>query len=180
MTLRERYQQEIIPALMTEFKYSNRLAVPRVVKVVVHMGTGAGIKDAKYLEGAEASLRRITGQVPIKTLAKKSIANFKTRKGMVVGLKVTLRRRRMWDFLSKIIDVSLPRMRDFRGLSPSAVDSSGNMTIGFKEHVAFPEIGSDEMERLYGLEVIVDTTARNRSEGLALFRHLGFPLRASR
>src|SRR3989338_4537863 len=176
-TLKEKYQQEIVPAMKKEFGYRNSLAVPRLNKAVVHMGTGAGLKDAKFLEGAEATLRRITGQAPVKTLAKKSIANFKIRQGMVVGLKVTLRGKRMWDFLTKLTNVALPRVRDFRGLDPKAVDRQGNASFGFKEHVVFPEIRSDEVERLHGLEVVVDTTATSYNEGLSLLRHLGFPFR---
>ena len=145
------------------------------MKVIVHVGTGAGVKDAKFLETAEATLRRITGQVPVKTIAKKSIANFKIREGMVVGLKVTLRGRRMEDFLTKLINVALPRVRDFRGISPKVVDRTGNAAIGFKEHLVFPEIRTDEVERVHGLEVIIDTTATTQAEGVALLRHLGFP-----
>jgi len=178
LTLQAKYQREIVPALMQQFGYANRLAVPRINKVIVHMGTGAGLKDAKFLEGAETTLRRITGQAPVKTLAKKSIANFKIRAGMVIGLKVTLRGKRMWDFLTKLTSVALPRTRDFRGLKQSMVDRSGNLTIGFREHVAFPEIKSDEVERLYGLEAVIDTTAKGHDEGLAIFKHLGFPFRS--
>jgi len=175
LTLREKYQREVVSALMKEFGYKNRLAVPKIRKVVVHMGTSAGLKDAKFLEGAEATIRLITGQVPIKTVAKKSIANFKIRKGMVIGLKTTLRGRRMWDFLSKLVNIDLPRTRDFHGLSAKCVDRSGNLTIGFREHVIFPEISSDDMERTYGLEVVIDTSAKTDQEGQALFKHLGFP-----
>src|SRR3989338_4254755 len=178
LTLKAKYQREIVPALMQQFGYANRLAVPRINKVIVHMGTGAGLKDAKFLEGAETTLRRITGQAPVKTLAKKSIANFKIRAGMVIGLKVTLRGKRMWDFLTKLTSVALPRTRDFRGLKQSMVDRSGNLTICFREHVAFPEIKSDEVERLYGLEAVIDTTAKGHDEGLSIFKHLGFPFRS--
>lgn len=174
-TFKERYQRDAIPVLERTFGYRNRLAIPRVTKVVVHVGTGAGLKDAKVLETAEATLRRITGQAPVKTLAKKSIANFKIRQGMTVGLKVTLRGQRMEDFLTKLIHVALPRVRDFRGLDPHIVDSRGNITIGFREHLVFPEIKSDEVERLHGLEVVIDTTAKTREEGLALLQGLGFP-----
>lgn len=178
LTLREKYYKEVVPAMKKEFGYGNSLAVPRINKVIVHMGTGTGLKDAKFLEGAEVTMRRITGQSPVKTLAKQSISNFKIRRGMVVGLKVTLRGKRMWDFLNKLIAAALPRTRDFRGLPQSAVDRSGNLSIGFREHVAFPEIRSDEVERIYGLEVIVDSTAGSYEKGLALFRHLGFPFRS--
>lgn len=173
--LQEKYLKEVLPALEAEFHYKNRLASPKITKVIVHIGTGTGLKDAKFLETAEATLQRITGQRPVKTLAKKSIANFKIRKDMVIGLKVTLRGVRMWDFLTKLVSVALPRVRDFRGLSPKIVDRSGNVSIGFKEHVVFPEIKSDEIERLHGLEVVIDTTAKSNKEGLALLKALGFP-----
>ena len=173
--LKQRYIKDVVPALESEFGYHNRLSVPRLTKVVVHIGTGAGLKDAKFLEMAESTLQRITGQRPVKTLAKKSIANFKIREGMVVGLKITMRGQRMWDFLTKLVHVALPRVRDFRGLDPKIVDQSGNATIGFKEHVMFPEIRNDEVERLHGLEIIIATTAQSQKEGLALLRHLGFP-----
>lgn len=177
ITSHKHYLEKVVPALMAEFGFTNKLAVPKVAKVVVHIGTGPGIKDAKFLETAEDTLQRITGQRPVKTLAKKSIANFKIRQGMVVGLKVTLRGRRMWDFLTKLTNVALPRVRDFRGLDPKAVDRQGNASFGFKEHVVFPEIPSDEVERIHGLEVVVDTTATTHDEGLSLLRHLGFPFR---
>lgn len=176
INLSERYRREAIPALIQAFGYQNALAVPRVVKVVVHVGTGPGLKDAKFLETAESTLRRITGQIPIKTMAKKSIANFKIRQGMVIGLKVTLRGKRMWDFLTKLTAIALPRVRDFRGLPASVVDRSGNATLGFKEHVMFPEIRSDEVDRLHGLEVTIDTTATTHEEGVVLLKALGFPL----
>ena len=140
--------------LMKDFGLTNRLAVPRVEKVVVHVGVGKDAKDAKMLETATETLRRITGQQPVKTLAKKSISNFKIRQGMVVGLKVTLRGKHMEDFLTKLIHVALPRVRDFRGLSETIVDRTGNATIGFREHLVFPEIRSDEVERMDDVPVI--------------------------
>lgn len=173
--LQEQYEKKVVPALKEQFQYKNHMAVPKVMKVVVHIGIGAGLKDAKVLETAEATIKRITGQQPVKTKAKKSIANFKIREGMVVGLKVTLRGKRMWDFLTKFLTVALPRIRDFRGIKPTIVDDNGNASIGLKEHLAFPEISSDEVERLHGLEVTVHTTAGNRAAGQALLTGLGFP-----
>lgn len=175
MTFHERYTKTVVPALKERFKYDNVHAIPQVEKVVVHVGIGKDVKDAKALETATETLRRITGQQPVKTLAKKSIANFKIREGMVVGLKVTLRGQRMEDFLTKFLHVALPRVRDFRGLSPKVVDRLGNATIGLKEHLVFPEIRTDEVERMHGLEIIVHTTAQTKEEGLALLKGLGFP-----
>ena len=173
--LKERYEKLAVPALEQAFGYKNRLAVPRIVKVVVHVGTGPGLKDAKFLETAEQTLRRITGQAPVRTQAKKSIANFKIRKGMVIGLKVTLRGKRMWDFLTKLVHVALPRVRDFRGIPVSVVDRSGNATVGFREHVVFPEISSDEVDRIHGIEITIATSAQKQEEGVTLLRALGFP-----
>ncbi|MFA7286768.1 MAG: 50S ribosomal protein L5 [Patescibacteria group bacterium] len=165
----------ITKALTAQFGYTNIHQVPRVMKIVVHIGVGQGHSDAKILETAEQTLRRITGQQPVKSKAKKSISNFKIREGMVIGLKVTLRGERMRDFLKKLVTVALPRVRDFRGLPKRIVDKTGNATIGFKEHLVFPEIHPDEVERIHGLEVTIDTTANTREEGVALLTALGFP-----
>lgn len=176
MKFQESYQKEIVPKLMDEHGYRNRLAVPRVSKVTVNVGLGQGIKEAKYLEAAEKTLTRISGQRPVKTQARVSISNFKIRKGMIVGMKVTLRGKRMWDFLDKLIHVALPRVRDFRGLSAKGFDGQGNYSIGFREHIAFPEIRPDEIETIHGLQVTISTTAHTKDEGVALLRHLGLPL----
>ena|SRR3989338_1853559 len=173
--LREKFQKEIRPRLMKDLGYDNILAVPRLEKVVINVGTSQGLKDAKYNEGVEATLKRITGQRPVKTLARQSISNFKIRAGQTVGLMVTLRSGRMYDFLDKLINVTLPRVRDFRGLDPKNIDQSGNLNLGLKEHLAFPEIKSDEVEKIHGLQITVVTTAKNKTEGLALLRELGFP-----
>jgi len=175
MRLQEHYQKNIVPVLLTEFKEVNPLALPRFVKVVLHVGLGPALKDAKFLETVENTLKRISGLQPIKTKAKKSISNFKIREGMVIGTMVTLRGAKMYDFLDRLIHVALPRVRDFRGISPKVVDAQGNITIGFREHMVFPEIRSDEVERLHGLEVTIQTTAGTRERGLALFRAIGFP-----
>jgi large subunit ribosomal protein L5 len=172
-TAKDFYAKTVLPVLMSEFGYTNKLAAPRIQKVIVHVGTGN--RDAKLVEVAEETLRRITGQQPVRTKAKKSISNFKLREGQIIGVKTTLRGPRMYDFLNKLVNVTFPRVRDFRGLPESIVDKTGNASVGFKEHIAFPEISSDEVERIHGLEVVIDTTAKNRAEGLALLKALGFP-----
>jgi large subunit ribosomal protein L5 len=175
MKLNERYQKEIVPKLQKELGISNALAVPKVVKVVVSVGLSQGLKDPKVLETVERTLERITGQKPVKTKAKKSIANFKIRQGMVVGMMVTLRGARKWDFLAKLIGTAFPRVRDFRGISPKTVDSRGNLSVGFRENIVFPEIRPDEIERIHGLQVTVVTDAGSDERGRLLFRALGFP-----
>jgi large subunit ribosomal protein L5 len=150
-----------------------------VDKVILNAGLSKGLKDASFVDIIEDSLRRISGQKPVKTKAKKSISNFKIRQGMIIGMKVTLRGKRMYDFLDKLINITLPRIRDFRGLDDKAVDKTGNMTIGLKEHIAFPEIGSDEIEKIHGLEIVINTTAKNKEEGYELFKALGFPFKKS-
>ena len=177
MTLHERFVKEIAPALAKEFGLKNRLAVPTIQRVTLSLGVSAKQKDPKFLEAAEATLARISGQKPVRTKAKVSISNFKTRKGQVVGLKVTLRGPRMWDFMEKLVAATFPRIRDFRGISPTCVDHTGNFSYGFTEYLAFPEVRSDEVERVHGVEVTVSTTAGDRAKGLALFRALGFPFR---
>jgi large subunit ribosomal protein L5 len=174
--LREQYEKKIVPALMERFGYKNRMAVPRLKLVSVNVGMSTNLlKDPKIPETVETTLTRITGQKPVKTLAKKSIASFKVRQGQNIGMKVTLRGARMWHFLEKLIHVTLPRVRDFRGISPKLVDKQGNLSMGFKEYIAFPEIRSDEIEKLHGIQVTVNSTAKSREEGLELFRLMGFP-----
>lgn len=173
VTTKKFYQSTVLPQLMEQFGYKNVNAVPRVLKVIVHVGTGN--RDAKMIEVAEESLRKITGQQPVRTKSKKSISNFKLREGQVIGVKATLRGKRMEDFLQKLVHVTLPRVRDFQGLPTKIVDKTGNASVGFKEHIAFPEISSDEVERLHGLEVVIDTTAKNHEEGVALLKAFGFP-----
>lgn len=177
ITLEEKYKKEVIQEMKKIFGYKNDLAVPRLVKVVVNVGVGRALKDDKFVDYATNTLARITGQKPVITKAKKSISAFKIRAGMVVGLKVTLRGRRMYDFVDKLINIALPRVRDFRGLEAKSVDRRGNLTVGFAEHLIFPEIKSDEVERLHGLEVVIDTNAKNQREGLTLFKLLGFPIK---
>ena len=175
LKIKEKFNKEVAPALKEKFGYKNILAIPRIEKVVVNIGTGRGLQDAKFNEVAESTLQRITGQRPVKTIAKKSISNFKIREGLVVGMMTTLRGPRMYDFLDKLVNITLPRIRDFRGISEKSVDPQGNLTIGFREHIAFPEIKSDEVEKIHGLQVTIVTSAKSRAEGLELFKLLGFP-----
>lgn len=163
--------------MQAKFGFKNRMAVPRLIKVVVNVGISAANKDQKFLEVAKETLRTICGQQPVERKARLSIAGFKVRKGQIVGLKATLRGPRMYDFLEKLLRLALPRVRDFRGLKESAVDAGGNLTIGFREAVAFPEVKAGDMERQHGLEITVATNARVREQGLELFKLLGFPFR---
>lgn len=173
--LKIKYKEEIIPKMAEEFGYKNNLAIPRLEKIVVSVGLSKGLKDSKFLEIPEETLRKITGQVPVKTLAKKSISNFKIRKGMSVGMMVTLRGNMMYDFFDKLINVTLPRVRDFRGISKKIADKNGNISIGFKESISFPEIKSEEIEKNHGLQVTIKTTAKDKEGGLALLNFFGFP-----
>jgi len=175
--LQEKYKKEVISSMKEKFGYKNNLAVPKVKKVIVNIGIGSFSKDDQTQQLVAKDLALITGQKPIPTLAKKAISAFKIRKGMVVGLKVTLRRKRMFDFLSRLINVAIPRTRDFRGLSPNSVDKSGNLTIGIKEHIIFPEISSEEIKRIFGLEVTIVSDAKTKEEALELFKLLGFPIK---
>ena len=172
----EKYEKEAAPQVMAKFGLKNRMAVPKLVKVVVNVGLKQGIKDPKFVDHAEKILSKITGQKPVKTLAKKSISNFKIRQGMVVGMMVTLRGQRMFDFIDKLVNVTLPRVRDFRGLSPKTVDHHGNLSIGFKEFIAFPEVRAEDTDYIHGLELTVVTTAKDKEKGLALLRAVGFPV----
>jgi len=173
--LKEKYQKEIVPLLKKEFGYKNQLAVPRLQKVVVSVGTGPGLKDPKFNELVEATLQRITGQKPVKTLAKKSISNFKIRQGLIIGMMVTLRGDRMYDFIDKLVNITLPRVRDFRGLNEKSVDKGGNFSLGFKDNISFPEISADEIERMHGLQISIADSAKTKKEGLELLKLLGFP-----
>ncbi|MAF24860.1 50S ribosomal protein L5 [bacterium] len=177
VSVKQKYNKEVIPALQKELDLSNLMSTPRLEKVVVNIGVGQGLKDSRFNEVVVDTLTRITGQKPVSAKAKTSISNFKIREGMTVGYRVTLRGPRMYDFVDRLINVTLPRVRDFRGLSRKGVDAQGNLSIGFKEHIAFPEIKSDEVERIHGLEVTIVTTAKDRKSGLALFGQLGFPLK---
>jgi large subunit ribosomal protein L5 len=174
--LQSKYEKEIAPRLMEQFGLKNPMAVPAIVKVVLNVGLKQGLKDPKFVDHAEKILTKITGQKPVRTLAKKSISNFKIREGMVVGMMVTLRGRRMYDFLDKFINVTLPRVRDFRGLSPKTLDAHGNLSVGFREFIAFPEIRAEDTDYMHGMEITVFTTARDKQKGLALLRAAGLPI----
>ncbi|MDA9913088.1 50S ribosomal protein L5 [Candidatus Nanopelagicales bacterium] len=175
--LKERYRAEIVPALREEFDFSNVMQVPGVTKVVVNMGVGDAARDSKLIEGAIRDLSTITGQRPATTRAKLSIAQFKLREGQPIGAKVTLRGDRMWEFLDRLLSLALPRIRDFRGLSPKQFDGNGNYTFGLTEQVMFHEIDADSVDRPRGMDITVVTTAKTDDEGRALLKQLGFPFK---
>ncbi len=175
--LKQRYRDEIKPALREQFSFGNVMQVPGVVKVVVNMGVGDAAKDSKLIEGAVRDLGAITGQKPIVTKARKSIAQFKLREGMPIGAHTTLRGDRMWEFLDRLVTIALPRIRDFRGLSPKQFDGNGNYTFGLTEQSMFHEIDQDRIDRVRGMDITVVTTATNDDEGRALLKALGFPLK---
>ena len=175
--LKARYREEIVPGLQGEFAYSNIMQVPTVTKVVVNMGVGEAARDSKLIEGALRDLTEITGQKPQITKARKSIAQFKLREGQPIGAHVTLRGDRMWEFLDRLLSIALPRIRDFRGLSPKQFDGNGNYTFGLSEQSVFHEIDQDKIDRTRGMDITVVTTATNDDEGRALLRLLGFPFK---
>jgi large subunit ribosomal protein L5 len=175
--LKTRYREEIVSALQKDFTFSNAMQIPRVVKIVVNMGVGDAARDGKLIEGAVRDLSTITGQRPEIRRARKSIAQFKLREGMPIGAKVTLRGDRMWEFLDRLLTIALPRIRDFRGLSPKQFDGNGNYTFGLNEQSMFHEIDPDSIDRQRGMDITIVTTATNDDEGRALLRHLGFPFR---
>ena len=175
--LKDRYRAEILPAMREEFKYANVMQVPTLVKIVVNMGVGEAARDSKLIEGAIKDLSAITGQRPQVTRSTKSIAQFKLRENMPIGAHVTLRGDRMWEFCDRLLSISLPRIRDFRGLSPKQFDGHGNYTFGLTEQVVFTEIDQDKIDRPRGMDITVVTTAKNDEEGRALLRKLGFPFR---
>jgi len=177
MRLQEKYKKEIVPKLKEKFGYDNDFMVPRLTKAVVNVGVGRHSKEKEYINQVAENVKRITGQKPILTKAKKSISSFKIREGMIVGIAVILRGQRLYDFVEKMVNISFPRVRDFRGLSDKIIDANGNISIGFREHIVFPEIGVDEIDNPHGLEVNIATTAKNREEGLELFTLLGFPFK---
>jgi large subunit ribosomal protein L5 len=176
--LRTRYQKEVVPALMKRFGYKNPMQVPRVEKIVVNMGLGEAVGNPKLIDGAVTDLTAITGQKPIVTRAKKSIATFKLREGMPIGAKVTLRRERMWEFLDRLVSLSLPRVRDFRGICGKAFDGAGNYTLGLKEQIVFPEIDFDKVDKIKGMNITVVTTAGSNEEAKELLGQLGMPFRS--
>jgi len=175
--LKQRYRAEIVPALTEQFGFDNIMQVPTLSKVVVNMGVGEAARDAKLIEGAVRDLTTITGQKPVVTKARKSIAQFKLREGMPIGAHVTIRGDRMWEFLDRTLSLALPRIRDFRGLSPKQFDGRGNYTFGLTEQVVFLEIDQDRIDRVRGMDITVVTTAANDDEGRALLKALGFPFK---
>ncbi|AOT60505.1 MULTISPECIES: 50S ribosomal protein L5 [Streptomyces] len=175
--LKTKYREEIVGKLRDEFSYENVMQVPGLVKIVVNMGVGDAARDSKLIEGAIRDLTTITGQKPAVTKARKSIAQFKLREGQPIGAHVTLRGDRMWEFLDRTLSLALPRIRDFRGLSPKQFDGRGNYTFGLTEQVMFHEIDQDKIDRVRGMDITVVTTATNDDEGRALLRHLGFPFK---
>ena len=175
--LKARYREEILPALREEFDYQNVMQVPSLTKIVVNMGVGEAARDGKLIEGALRDLTAITGQKPQVTKARKSIAQFKLREGMPIGAHVTLRGDRMWEFLDRLLTLALPRIRDFRGLSPRQFDGRGNYTFGLTEQAMFHEIDQDKVDRSRGMDITIVTTAKNDDEGRALLQRLGFPFK---
>lgn len=175
--LLNRYREEIVPQMMDEFKYDNVMQVPRVLKVVVNIGVGEAMDNPKALDSAVEDLRVITGQQPIVTRARKSIAAFKLREGRAIGAKVTLRGERMWAMLDRLINIGLPRVRDFRGVSPDTFDGRGNYTIGLREQLIFPEIQYDKIDKVRGMEMTIVTTAQTDEEGRRLLKLMGMPFR---
>jgi len=175
--LKAYYQKEVVPALIQQFSFDNPMRVPKIIKVTLNMGLGDAVADKKVLEAATADLERISGQKVVVTKARKSIAGFKIREGWPIGCKVTLRGERMYEFLERLVDISIPRIRDFRGLNPKAFDGRGNYAMGITEQIIFPEIDYDKIDKLRGLDITITTTARDDEEGRALLSALRFPLR---
>jgi len=175
VNLYEKYKKEVVPALQKELGFKNIMQVPKIKKVVLNAGIGRFVKEPRYIDNVENTLSKITGQKPMRTKAKKAISNFKIREGMEIGVAVTLRGARMYQFLDKLVSLTLPRVRDFRGLSEKSFDRNGNYTIGFKENLAFPEIKAEELEKIHGMQIIINTSAKNKVEGKALLIHMGFP-----
>lgn len=175
--LQDKYQNEVVPAMMKEFNYKSVMEVPAIEKVVVNIGVGDAIQNSKLLDEAVEELAAITGQQPVITKAKKSIANFKLREGMPIGCKVTLRRQKMYEFLDKLFNISLPRVRDFRGVSDTSFDGRGNYTLGIKEQIIFPEIDFDQVNRSRGMDVVIVTSAKTNEEAKALLTKMGMPFK---
>lgn len=173
--LKEKYKDEIVPALAKEFSYSSVMQVPRITKIVVNVGLGEALDNAKAIDFAVGDIMAITGQKPVVTKAKKSIASFKLREGRSIGVKVTLRGERMWSFLTRLIHVALPRTRDFQGISPDSFDGRGNYTLGLREQLIFPEIEYDKIDKIRGMEITIVTTARTDEEGRSLLSMLDMP-----
>jgi large subunit ribosomal protein L5 len=176
--LKQQYEDVLRSELSKEFGYANLMQVPRLAKVVLNMGIGEAVGDSKKVNAAAADLALIAGQKPVITKARKSIAGFKVREGMPIGAKVTLRKSRMYEFVDRLVNIALPRVRDFRGLNPKSFDGRGNYALGLKEHIIFPEINFDQVEEIWGMDIIVCTTATTDDEARALLKHLNFPFRS--
>lgn len=175
--LKDFYKETAAPAMQKEFGYTNPMQIPGITKVVVNMGVGEASQNSKLLEGALADMAAITGQKPVTTRARKSIANFKLRDGMPVGCRVTLRGEQMWEFLDRLINITLPRIRDFKGVSPKSFDGRGNYTLGLKEQIIFPEIEYDKVDKVRGMDITICTTAKTNDEGRALLKQFSMPFR---
>ena len=173
----KKYKDEVLPQLMKDFSFTNIMQAPKLVRIVINMGLGEAVQNAKIVESATEELAAITGRKPIVTRAKKSIASFKLREGMPIGVMVTLRGEQMYDFLDRLISVALPRTRDFKGISPKAFDGRGNYTLGIREQIIFPEINYDEVDAIRGMDITITTTARNAEEGKALLEMFSFPFK---
>ncbi|OGQ13470.1 MAG: 50S ribosomal protein L5 [Deltaproteobacteria bacterium RBG_19FT_COMBO_46_12] len=176
-TLKEIYQEKAVPALMKRFNYKNRMEVPKLEKIVINMGLGEAIQNIKILDSAALELSQITGQKPVITKAKKSIAQFKLRTGMPIGCRVTLRERKMYEFFNRLVNVTLPRVRDFKGLSGKSFDGRGNYALGIREQLIFPEIHYDKIDKIKGMNIVIVTTAKTDEEGKELLKLLGMPFR---
>lgn len=175
--LLKKYKEEVIPEMKKKFNYKNNFGVPKVLKVVINTGVGKFLKDEKALKEIEKYLSLICGQKPVITKAKKSIASFKIKQGMPIGFKVTLRKKKMYDFIDKLINIALPRTRDFRGINISSLDKNGNLSIGIREHIVFPEMINEDIKNIFGFEVCISTTAKTKEEALELYKLLGFPIK---
>jgi large subunit ribosomal protein L5 len=175
--LKEIYQKEVVPRMMEEFGYSNRMQVPRLHKIVVNMGLGEALQNPKIIDSSAKELATITGQRPVVTKARKSIANFKLREGMAIGCMVTLRRERMYEFLDRLLNIAIPRVRDFKGVSNRSFDGKGNFSLGIREQIIFPEIDYDKIEKIKGMNISIVTTAKTDEESRALLRYMGMPFR---
>jgi len=173
----QKYRKEVLPELMAEFKYKTVMAAPKIKKVTLNVGFGRMVKDSKFIEKLEADLTKLTGQKPAMRKAKKSIAGFKLREGTDIGIIVTLRGKRMYDFIDRLVSIALPRTRDFHGLDPKSFDKQGNLSLGIKEHNIFPEIHYETLKDIFGLQVNVTTTAKNKEEGLRMLKLMGFPVK---
>ncbi|MBW2701330.1 MAG: 50S ribosomal protein L5 [Deltaproteobacteria bacterium] len=175
--LKKKYLSDVVPKMMKDFGYSNNMQVPRIAKIVVNVGLGEAIQNPKLIDSAIRELATITGQKPVVTKARKSIANFKLREGMSIGCSVTLRRERMFEFFDRLVSIAIPRVRDFKGLSPRAFDGRGNFTFGVKEQIIFPEIDYDKIEQIMGMNITIVTTAKTDEEARALLKNMGMPFR---